>query len=136
MSDSWVSGSLSGSAEFFPWGLLTPESTSIFLLVYSICYCNNIFGLIILNVCIGISYKAVVIPPKKVSQDKQMKILWRKCKFATLTDHWDNLEHRKAEQSKASNKFEFRQLFEYYFLKYLVNPCFVCCLFIIKLLLL
>lgn len=41
----------------------------------------------ILNVCIGISYNAVVIRPQKVSQDKQMKILRREYKFTTLTDH-------------------------------------------------
>lgn len=52
-----------------------------------------------------------------------MKILWRKCKLATLADHQDYLECRKAEQSEASNKSEFRQLFEYYLLKFLVNPC-------------
>lgn len=67
-------------------------------------YCNNIFGFIILNVCVRISSKAIVIPPKKANQDKQMKILWRKYKFDTLCCLSGLLECRKAEKSKAANK--------------------------------
>lgn len=48
----------------------------------------------ILNVCVGISS---LYPPKKASQDKQIKVLWRKCKFATLNCLSGLLEHRKAE---------------------------------------